>query len=298
MMRVALASNCGSVLRFQDRVRWNEAWASARMERMVSIEMLGTTRRRTRRYASQRGWVIGAEYAEVLTGTRADRPQYRALLEDARKLRAHGRPVAVVVQWLDRFGRSVFERARSADELRSLGVPIHSVMEGGEIPELVANLLAAVAQEEVRRFAERTAEVRRHVIASGWYFPCRAPWGYMWRASTHNERALGAPGKVLVVDAGRAPHAQEAWRRIAAGSRKPQRDPLLHVMLARVHGLPHAPTSPNSEATYTTAGTPIRAAPTRLSVGRSNRPRSRRPPRKRAAARAATSASTTPQAAA
>jgi len=173
---------------------------------------------RTRRYALQRDWVIGAEYADVLSGTRADRPQYRALLAEARALRSQDRPVAVVVQWLDRFGRSVFERARCADELRSLGVPIHSVMEGGEIPELVANRLAAVAQEEVRRFAERTAAVRRHVNASGWYFPCRVPWGYRWRKSTVDERALGAPREVLEIDPGRAPFAQEAWRRAAGGA--------------------------------------------------------------------------------
>ncbi len=179
---------------------------------------LEAQRARTRRYAFQRGWVIGAEYADVLSGTRADRPQYRALLAGARALRSQARPVAVVVQWLDRFGRSVFERARCADELRSLRVPIHSVMEGGEIPELVANLLAAVAQEEVRRFAERTAEVRRHVIASGWYFPCRVPWGYRWRKSTVDERALGAPREVLEIDPGRAPFAREAWRRAAAGA--------------------------------------------------------------------------------
>jgi site-specific DNA recombinase len=31
-----------------------------------------------RRYAARLGWVLGAEYADVLSGTRDDRPRYQA----------------------------------------------------------------------------------------------------------------------------------------------------------------------------------------------------------------------------
>jgi hypothetical protein len=48
MMRVALASNSGSVLRFHVRVRWNVTFRSRRMQRSVSIEMFGTILRRSR----------------------------------------------------------------------------------------------------------------------------------------------------------------------------------------------------------------------------------------------------------
>ena len=40
--------------------------------------------------------------------------------------------MAVVVAALDRFGRSILERIRSREELKRLGVPTHSVREGGE----------------------------------------------------------------------------------------------------------------------------------------------------------------------
>src|SRR4051794_17388046 len=66
-----------------------------------------------RRYAAERGWIIGAEYQDVLSGSRDDRPQYQALLAEARRLAGAGKPVAVVVMRLDRFGRRLAERVRS-----------------------------------------------------------------------------------------------------------------------------------------------------------------------------------------
>src|SRR6184192_4323959 len=70
-----------------------------------------------RRYAAGLGWLLGSEYQDVLKGTRDDRPQYQALLSEARRLRAEGRGVAVVVAALDRFGRAILERVRSREEL-------------------------------------------------------------------------------------------------------------------------------------------------------------------------------------
>ena len=73
-----------------------------------------------RRYAVENGWVIGREYQDVLSGKRDDRVEYQALLADIRRLRAEGRPVAVVVMRLDRLGRRVLERVRSREELKAL----------------------------------------------------------------------------------------------------------------------------------------------------------------------------------
>jgi site-specific DNA recombinase len=91
-----------------------------------------------RRYAAMQGWVLGSEYQDVLKGTRDDRPAYQALLSDVRRLRANGRAAAVVVAALDRFGRAILERVRSREELKLLGVPTHSVREGGEVSDIVA----------------------------------------------------------------------------------------------------------------------------------------------------------------
>ena len=84
-----------------------------------------------RRYAARPGWVIGGERQDVLSGTRDDRREYQALLPDIRGLRAEGRAVVVVVAALDRFGRKLLERVRCREELKALGVPTHSVREGG-----------------------------------------------------------------------------------------------------------------------------------------------------------------------
>src|SRR5207248_1969347 len=83
------------------------------------------------------------------------RPQYQALLADVRRLRANGMQLAVVVAALDRFGRKLLERVRCREELKALGVPTHSVRDGGEVSDLVANVLASVAEEEVRRLGGR-----------------------------------------------------------------------------------------------------------------------------------------------
>src|SRR5947207_8775784 len=135
-----------------------------------------------RRYAAGLGWLLGSEYQDVLKGTRDDRPQYQALLADVQRLRVQGRRVAVVVAALDRLGRKLLERVRSREELKALGVPTHSVREGGEVSDLVANILASVAQEEVARLGRRVAEVRAYVAGNGWKPPGRPAWGYRFRA--------------------------------------------------------------------------------------------------------------------
>lgn len=56
---------------------------------------------------------------------------------------------------LDRLGRNLAERVRASEELKRLGVPLHSVREGGLMSEFTYNILAAVAQEESRKLGER-----------------------------------------------------------------------------------------------------------------------------------------------
>src|SRR5688572_15312306 len=150
-----------------------------------------------RRYAAQQGWLLGNEYQDVMAGTRDDRPQYQALLAEVRRLRAEGQSVVVAVAALDRFGRRLLERVRCREELKRLGVPVHSVREGGEVSDLVANVLAAVAEEEVRRLGERVSSAKQHIIQRGWRSQGSTPWGYRRRPATEIERAQGAPKAVL-----------------------------------------------------------------------------------------------------
>ncbi len=170
-----------------------------------------------RRYAVAFGWALGPEFCDILTGTRDDRPQYQALLAAVRQARATGQAVAVVVLRLDRLGRRLAEQLRCREELKALGVPLHSVRQGGEVSDLIANILASVAQEEVRQLGERVAGAKRHIMALGWHPVSRTTWGYTLRDATAAERAAGAPKRVLALDAVTAPYALELFERFARG---------------------------------------------------------------------------------
>lgn len=155
----------------------------------VSLDAQAAT---CRRYAAAQGWVLGQEFQDILSGGRDDRPEYRALLAEVRRLRIAGQPVVVVVARLDRLGRRLLERVRCREELKALGVPVHSVLEGGEVSDLLANILASIAEEEVRTLGERVAVAMRHISSNGWFPPGRPSWGYRLRPATAEERKDGA----------------------------------------------------------------------------------------------------------
>ena len=170
-----------------------------------------------RQYVKQRGWTLGTEYKDVMSGRRDDRPDYRAMLNEVRRLRKAGQTVVVVVAALDRLGRRLKEQVSAREELTSLGVAVHFVREGGELPELTANLLASVAQEESARTARRVREGRTYTASRGFRSVGRVPWGYLLDDATDAERRLGAPRKVLREDPMTADSVREMFRRAASG---------------------------------------------------------------------------------
>jgi DNA invertase Pin-like site-specific DNA recombinase len=155
---------------------------------------VGESRRYNRR---QIGWIAGEEFQDVESGRRDDRADYQRLLMTARGHALAGRRVALTVASLDRLGRNVAERVRAYEELKALGISIHSAREGGIVSEFTYNILAAVAQEESRKLGERVRASTRYFAERGWHSVGRTPWGYQWRRATPEERAEGAPSKVL-----------------------------------------------------------------------------------------------------
>jgi DNA invertase Pin-like site-specific DNA recombinase len=170
-----------------------------------------------RKYVVQHGWALGQEYQDVLSGLKDQRPQYQQLLEDVRRLRGEGKPVVVTVAALDRFGRSLLERARSSRELAELGVPVHSIREGGVVDLVMSDMLAVFAEQEVRRLGQRVREVRQHTTDMGWQAVGRQAWGYVWRDATADERTMGAPARVLDKHEVEAPYVREMFQRVADG---------------------------------------------------------------------------------
>ena len=142
---------------------------------------LGLQRSTCREYIRARKWRAGREFMDVMSGARDDRPDYRALLEEVRALRAHGANPVIVVAALDRLGRRLLESVRCRQEMKALGVAVHSVRDGGEVPDLVANILGAVAEDELRRRRQRMDSALAAVIAAGWHIPGRSPRGYLRR---------------------------------------------------------------------------------------------------------------------
>ena len=85
----------------------------------------------TRDYAAAQGWVIAAEYQDILSGARDHRRDYQALLAEARRLHATGSRAAVVVTRLDRLGRHLLEQVRAREELKRLGCDTHAIRRAG-----------------------------------------------------------------------------------------------------------------------------------------------------------------------
>ena len=168
-----------------------------------------------RRYAARQQWIIGAEFQDVLSGKRDDRPAVSGAPGGGASPAGRGQPVAVVVAALDRFGRSILERIRSRDELKRLGVPTHSVREGGEVSDLVANILASVAQEEAGGWASgcwRHATTWRLAVGS-------PPAGHLGDIAGGRRLTMsdgqGSPASVLQLDPITEPYVGEAFKRAA-----------------------------------------------------------------------------------
>jgi site-specific DNA recombinase len=171
-----------------------------------------------RRYSGRHDdWIAGAEFSDVESGTRADRDDYQGLLQAVRGHALARRRVVVVVAKVDRLGRNPAESVRAWDELKKLGVEIHSVRDGGRMTEMHYNLMAVFAQEESRRIGERVRSSWRYFEERGWHRPGRPAWGFRYRPATDEERADGAPKAVLEVHELEASYAHEMWTRYAGG---------------------------------------------------------------------------------
>jgi DNA invertase Pin-like site-specific DNA recombinase len=127
----------------------------------------------------QRGWELVGIREEVKSGARADN---RPVLADVIRALRSGEADAVVVAKLDRLSRSVVDAGRLLEAARKGGFNIVALDLGLDLStptgQLVANVLAAVAQWERRMIGVRTSEALQVKIAGGWTSPSwkvRAP---------------------------------------------------------------------------------------------------------------------------
>jgi DNA invertase Pin-like site-specific DNA recombinase len=93
-----------------------------------------------RELAERRGWTVYKIYCDRMSGANPNRPEYRRLMEDARR-----RAFDVVMVWkLDRFARSVKELLTGLDEFNSLGIDFVSSTEAMDTSTPAGRLLFAV----------------------------------------------------------------------------------------------------------------------------------------------------------
>ncbi len=120
----------------------------------------------------QRGWELVAIREEVKSGSRADN---RPVLAEVMSALHRGEAEVVVVAKLDRLSRSVVDAGKLLEEARKRGFNIVALDLGLDLStptgELVANVLAAVAQWERRMIGVRTSEALQVKIAGGWRSP-------------------------------------------------------------------------------------------------------------------------------
>ena len=114
------------------------------------------------------GPIITQWYFEALSGKTRDRPELKALLEDARQ----GKFTVLWVFRLDRLTRSgIRDTLNLLEELRACGCQVISVADGfaldGPMADVILSVIAWAAQMERAATADRIAASRVRVEASG-----------------------------------------------------------------------------------------------------------------------------------
>jgi DNA invertase Pin-like site-specific DNA recombinase len=120
-----------------------------------------------REYTERRGLQIVGEYIDYASGTREDRPRYRALLEAARK-----RYIDIVLVWrYDRFARSTQALVHALKEFQGMGVDFISYQENIDTTtpqgEMIFTVMASLAQFESTLISERVKAGMARAKAQG-----------------------------------------------------------------------------------------------------------------------------------
>ena len=158
--------------------------------------------RQLREFCASQGWVIVHEYKDRESGSKADRPQFKAMMIEAAQ-----RKFDVVLFWaLDRFSREgAYETHVHLKRLDDAGVRFRSFTEPyldscGMFRDAVISILAVIAKQERVRISERVRAGLERAKANG----------------TKTGRPVGRPRVVFRRDEAVALRRQGgSWRQIA-----------------------------------------------------------------------------------
>ncbi|WKN48848.1 recombinase family protein [Nocardioides sp. Arc9.136] len=162
---------------------------------------LGEQERRCKRYVELKDWTLAAApfVDQGISGTKADRPAWRAMLRAAEA----GEIDVVVVTKLDRFSRSASHALTEIDALTSLGVQFVSLSESIDLTnpagKLQLTVLAGVAEFERATIAQRGVDGQRAKAAAGRWPGGEAPYGYQREGRGRDVRIVPNPNEREVV---------------------------------------------------------------------------------------------------
>ncbi len=122
-----------------------------------------------RAWAARHDWTVTAEYLDVMSGGRTDRPQLAKLMRDAEAKRFD----IVLVYKLDRLGRSVLHLAQLVKDFERFGIRFLATSQGIDTDKsnptsrLLLHILSAVAEFERELIKERTVLGVQNAIKMG-----------------------------------------------------------------------------------------------------------------------------------
>jgi site-specific DNA recombinase len=178
--------------------------------------------RKCEQHAKREGWKITARYADLgISGSRADRPQYQAMLAAAER-KEFG---VLLLDDLSRLGRDQVESERAARRLKFHGVRVIAVADGydsdgksAKVHRGVKSLMNEIYLDDLRDKTHRGLEGQ--VLKQ--YWTGGRPYGYALHAITDPSRkdAYGNPTRIgtkLVPDKTQAKIAREIFTLFADG---------------------------------------------------------------------------------
>src|SRR5580658_1947210 len=166
------------MLHFDVMARRSETAGGGRGMRVALYARIGTDdgrqelsnqTRELHAYAERMGWHVVAEYLDQISGRKAERPQFKAAMRDARK-----RKFDVLLFWsLDRLTREgVLKTLLILNQLTGYGVKYRSLQEQwidslGAFSDAIVGILATVAKFEADRMSSRVRSGLARAKAEG-----------------------------------------------------------------------------------------------------------------------------------
>lgn len=169
------------------------------------------------RYCEARGWEIGGQYVDTISGTKSSRPQRDRLMRDC-----ENRRIDIVICWkLDRWGRSIADSVVTLERLASVGVRFISITQGidsdqdSAVGRALLGLLCVFSEFERALIIERVRSgINRYQdnLKNG-----RA------RSKSGKNLPIGRPRVIFRVDeAQRLRESGMSWRKIAKALNVPE----------------------------------------------------------------------------